>query len=897
MATIIVTSDVPGNVKPSYASSSLVGLTVRANGEETTKVLDANGNMVEAQFPTPGSAPGLSTDTSSTRDETFNDASIGPPIFNDGQTFSGHLTLKSPTANFQFSEIGQSIAIALRGGETDTIFGFLDNQRITVTRSPNNNFGDHNNVQFTMLGRNPKSVRSKTANFTPADIGKTITVNGVSDTIASYVSAQEILVTTNNWDADTNATITIHARPFSQSLDKWVAYVYLWAATQRYPFVENDVSIGGSLAPRGPGSPIATLQLVKNNFSVAVVMQAPPSNRTDLDQIWLFRTAQFGTSAEALLNAQAGNLFFVNAIDAPAGSGTVNYTDNNDVEGTDRIESDNFGVPTFRFVIYSDPYWWGWGNFPLSIQGTWATNGVIHLTDATKWYTGRNGQYVRLAGVTTGGIGNGGLWLFKWVDSTHAQLTNADGSNGTVPSSGSGTIVIQGPPTTLYRSKPRNPFSWGFTEILETGDIVPQLYAFKVGGGLGTAISNIPSSPLLILSTEYPAGLFTLDTRLAGTTSFEDSLRRISDFYSFTSHFAQFPTIKQYYITGTQLRQERLVLWGWDAKNYAIIETDGTEINVVSSNVSKTLRTISSNRSQQLIAHGTYDARNRINCFWLPSGTKVSQIDLLLMHHVPTDQWFVHDDQDVLCSAKFQDGDTNLFKIYIGTETGLLGETFAEGFYRNWIDAARSYGTLASATVNTITRGDGLQFYLDRDGYVGNWCLVTDQYGQNEQWARISAVSSTVLTFDYIVPAVGTNTTQFNPVPQAGWIFYVGLIECRALKYLNLDAPEVDKKLTEFWLTLTGLDTGKIINKDTTNPFASSAFVRYYRELATTAFSPLVNGQTAIELIQAMLDDGTPTEVWLSQFPPTERIKAFGFEIIDRGFTQFRMYNWTLKVE
>jgi hypothetical protein len=30
------------------------------------------------------------------------------------------------------------------------------------------------------------------------------------------------------------------------------------------------------------------------------------------------------------------------------------------------------------------------------------------------------------------------------------------------------------------------------------------------------------------------------------------------------------------------MRQEKIVLWGWDAKNFCIVETDGIGINVVS---------------------------------------------------------------------------------------------------------------------------------------------------------------------------------------------------------------------------------------------------------------------------------------------------------------------------
>jgi hypothetical protein len=65
-----------------------------------------------------------------------------------------------------------------------------------------------------------------------------------------------------------------------------------------------------------------------------------------------FRTAFFNTAGEATENADAGDLYFVAAVDAAAGSGAVTYDDNNPLEGTDQIEVDNFGIPTFRYYLF-----------------------------------------------------------------------------------------------------------------------------------------------------------------------------------------------------------------------------------------------------------------------------------------------------------------------------------------------------------------------------------------------------------------------------------------------------------------------------------------------------------------------------------------------------------------
>jgi hypothetical protein len=744
MATVVVSTNIAGNVKPSFASSPIVGLTVRANGEERVSVLDMNGNMFDADIPVPTSAPTLSQNAD-----------------------SGHL--------------------------------------------------------------------------------------------------------------DAN---------------KWYAYAYVYAATAHYPFVENDISVGGSVAPRGNPGPVATLQSNGSGCSIHLAGFVI-SSRSDVDFIWIFRTSGFATSQEALDNGNAGNLYYIGSV---ANSGTPTYNDLNPVDGTDQVEVDNFATPPqFQFVVYADPYWWGWGNYPLSAAVSWATTGVVTITDGTKWFNGRDGQYVRLSGFTTGGIGNNGLWIFKWLTATTIQLKLADGTtNATLASNGSGTIVVQGNPTTLYRSKPRNPFSWGSTEILADGDRVPTQYAFKVGGGLGTAIGVVPTVPYLLLCTEYPANVFTLDLRQAGTTSFEGSLRNISTFYSITSHHSQFVAKKVYTLATTE-REEHQVLWGWDAKNYCILECDGTSIHPISQKVSKTLRRASQIRSKQILAHGAYDAKNGLNCLWIPTDETDLQINLLICQHAYTGQWFIRDEHDLLCTAQFQDGDTNLSKIYCGTEGGFVGEAFAEGFYYDWISSGRSFGTFTVFDATSITRDDGILFYLDRDGYVGNWVLLMDVNGENEQWARISAVTSSKLTFDYIIDHTGAHGATpgkvFSPALAAGGIFMVGVIECRVLKMFSFQAAAEDKKLSEVWLTLAGVDIAKTPNQP------GSTILRFYRRRDDQPFAPRsTTGLLNVWLKQVHFDDSVLTQAWFTQEPATERMKQIGIEIIDRGFTQWRFYDWTLKI-
>ena len=57
MSATIISSAVQKRVKDSYASSPVLGLTVRANGEEGVKVLDYRGTMYPAYLVAPTVAP------------------------------------------------------------------------------------------------------------------------------------------------------------------------------------------------------------------------------------------------------------------------------------------------------------------------------------------------------------------------------------------------------------------------------------------------------------------------------------------------------------------------------------------------------------------------------------------------------------------------------------------------------------------------------------------------------------------------------------------------------------------------------------------------------------------------------------------------------------------------
>lgn len=655
---------------------------------------------------------------------------------------------------------------------------------------------------------------------------------------------------------------------------KWAAYLYVYASS-RFPFVESDLAINGRLYPRSNPSPAEAYQVTgagsrKNEVEVTKTTAA------GIDIIWIFRTPFFDTELEAQTAGDAGQAFFIGQVINDGVAGTETYTDNNPVDSADQVQLDNYTAAQFQFAVYYDPYWWGFGNLPFSAEAVWTNGGVggtalVTLSGDDTWFNGRDGQNVTLEGLATGGFDGSGTFRFKWLTSTTATLTTDGTTPVALPETGDGVVTIQGPATTLYRSKPRNPFSWGWTEII--GDInVPQQYAFKVGGGMGTAIAVVPNNATLKLDCSYPAKCYTLNLRSAGTSSFEGTLRIISDVYSVDAHFSQFAAVT---------KDGQTVLWGLDYKNFAIVQSDGISQIPISGAIPKVLRSLTVDRTRQLLAHGVYDPKTELNCMWVSTAYSQSLVNYLIAQHAPTGFWMFANEQDLLSSATLQDTKTGYTKTFVGTQTGFIGQALVEGVWSNWVpDTGTYFGTCNLASSNTLTTANEVPvFNTEDDGIVGNWVLVTDPTGQQEQLARISAVSDHQLTFDVIRPLIGGGNAAFNPVPSAGWKFYVGLIECRLLKYFDFQSPQTDKRLMEMWLT-----------QENVHPEAGGTLIRWYRERANTyqQFATLQNQYGA--------DADEPSDSWFTvEDIPSELVKMFGLEIINRGYHQWRFVNMVLK--
>lgn len=646
--------------------------------------------------------------------------------------------------------------------------------------------------------------------------------------------------------------------PGTLTNNNWVVYVYVYVSENSFPLVAAQLFSNPS-----PNS--TAYQLVgtgDRKVNVTVQGTANPI----VGKIFVYRTQVQTTQVLAQTAAQAGALNFVASV-VNTGVGAIVVPDNLLTNiGNDVVNYTYFVSPQFRFVVWDGSYFWGFGNHPFRAEATWDTTGVITLTDPSvdKFFGGRNGQFLTFSTISTGGVDGRGTFYFKQTGDFTGQAVDLAGANMTLPSTTTGNIVIVGDSATLYRSAYRNPFAWGYMQSI-AGVFIPSLWALKVSGSLGTAIAIIPDQQLLKLDMEFPALCVTYSLQTADTDVFSQTKRQVSRLHSVTSHGSQFFAISN----------GRQVLWGFDAKNLAILQCDGYTQVPISSPVSILLRKLSKNRSLHLLSHGIYDPVTEINAMWLSTDAAdnplaVTQFDLCVYQHAPTGYWGVIFDYGILCSASVEDPVTSQRNTLVGTEDGFVGKAFDVSTYGNWSPANSIVeGYINSATANTITRAEGQDDFNPLDaGLVGNFCLVVDVNGMNPQICKITNATTDTLTF----------AQQLNPIPIAtndsGMVepqskFFIGLNELSVLKYFDGGEPSTDKAPREYWGTLSD---------------AKSPHIEFYEEHAAAPIK-------AVPLTQ-----DTDTDAWKNKFDfPGKKGKTYGLRLVERSFLPTRFFNFTLK--
>lgn len=651
--------------------------------------------------------------------------------------------------------------------------------------------------------------------------------------------------------------------------NEWVVYQYVYAATSAYPLVENTVDINGDISPRGNPSPSSATYQITGAGDRQLQITVTKTTRSDITKIWLFRTQLFSSQTLAETAAAAGLLYFIGEATNDGIAGTTTVDDNTLTNiGNSPIELDNFEAPQFRYVIWEDPYFWGFANEPYIATATWdnthtGATGLVTVSGTDNFFEGRDGQNIRFEGIVTGGYDNAGTFKFLRLTSTTATVYTTDSATPVaLPSTGSGTITIQGPPAILYRSKYRNPFSWGFTQVIGSVTL-PQLWSLKVGGGFGTAIAVIPDQPTLKVDCEAPAQCVTFNLQAASTDQFAGTKRIISKVYSTSSHFSQF--VAQ--VEGA------LVLWSMDYKNFVILQSNGVSVTPVAGPLPLLLRRLTRDKTRQKLSHGIYDPETELNVMWLTTDDSAFNINICIYQHGPTGAWGIVDDYDILCSSSIEDENGGGRQTWVGTEAGFIARAFVKDVYNNFLPSSGLYtGTVASATSTTISRNpDDGNFNTTDDGLVGNYVLVVSSDGLDVQLGLISQVTSSSLAVELVVRNNGSEEVTFDPVPSSTYKFYIGVIECRLRKYFDFGDPALSKYIPEAWVTAQ-------------NTTADDIKLLYYPE------------RTETPTYQIDLAKDPDTDAYYQKFAiPSKVQKTVGIEVIERGYDAFEFNSLALK--
>src|SRR4029434_4742033 len=108
--------------------------------------------------------------------------------------------------------------------------------------------------------------------------------------------------------------------------------------------------------------------------------------------IWIYRTNQFSSSADAQRYADAGEMYFLGSVANPLTGLTTTFTDDGSVTPVDQLELDNYAAPQFQMCVFDGVYFWGFGNHAFTAAVSLDGSSTVTLTGTSdKWFEGRNG--------------------------------------------------------------------------------------------------------------------------------------------------------------------------------------------------------------------------------------------------------------------------------------------------------------------------------------------------------------------------------------------------------------------------------------------------------------------------------------------------------------------------
>lgn len=553
----------------------------------------------------------------------------------------------------------------------------------------------------------------------------------------------------------------------------WYAYRYCYASTN-YAYVQNAVTTGnGELWPRSNPSPSASAVTTASNKTITVTVTK--TTRSDVDKIVVYRTTAFTTQALADAAAEAGNMFYIATIANNGIAGTASVTDNGLVDTQEILELDNFIADTAWFCVFDGAYWWMAGNPEFTAPVTLNNSTTITIGGSIPWFSGRDGQIATFDDITSTGFDGRGSYYWKWVSSTTGQLYSDPDltSLAVIPFTGTTNIHLKGFSSTLFRSKPFNPFSWGFTESqidAVTGDVTntPQSFALEMGGGSVSALAVLNSGKQLKVDFENPQRVLIYDLTRADLADFGTTQKVLDDTGSVTAHFSQFHG----YIGDTP------ILMGMDTYNGNILACDGTRNQIISDKLGNFLHSLDRDNDAIRFFHGGYDPKTQLNCWWVRLYDTVEKNNIMIWMHSSSGLWGWTPDYDILSSATILDSDSNQRFLIGGTGQGHIGKMFNDTFYDNWLNGLQWRD---SSTIAGFGYDGGSQRYtitLNSNISQFHQALVTydDVGGFTVSGTPTCAVGDTLLIaggfsgdFSVVVTAIdGSSITVSGWVAQGG---------------------------------------------------------------------------------------------------------------------------------
>ena len=468
----------------------------------------------------------------------------------------------------------------------------------------------------------------------------------------------------------------------SGTLSGYYVYCYVYASS-RYPYVENAVpTANGELWPRSNPSPMSSVQDCSAG-SKTVTLTVTKTTQTGVDKILIYRTNTATSSALASAAAEAGELYYVATADNNGVAGTNVIIDGGITSTGEALELDNYPAQTAEFCVFDGNYWWAAGNPEYTATVTLdGTSTVTTDTGSDLLFTGRNGQFVTFDGVSTGGFdGVGTFYADITADNTVVLYEDADLTTPlAVYFTGTTTMRIRGYTNILYRSKVRNPFSWGYTQTQVATDQsvtnVAQTFTLNLGGGSVTAMAVSPNGKQLIIHFENPQRTASLSLEFADDIdAFANSQQIIDNTGSVTAHFALFNG----YVG------EAPMLLGMDTYNGTVLACDGFRQFIVSDAMGSFLLDLDRDDRAPKFFHGSYDSETDMNCFWARLYDTTERNNIMFWTHAPTQAWGWMPDFDVLCSATCLDSETNERLVIGGTELGFMGRLLDSATFNNWL--------------------------------------------------------------------------------------------------------------------------------------------------------------------------------------------------------------------